>query len=383
MGKTLLVDSHFSAEPIYRALLSAGHEVHVTGNNPVAYLAKATDGYRAIDYSDVEALQRLVDQERYDFIVPGCTDRSYLSCSLVTKGEIAGVDTPDNTLTLTNKRKFRLIAQDLQLPVPQPLLPQETASFERVIVKPSDSFSGKGITVVPGGDERALDTAIGRALSVSPNHQFLVEEYVTGTQYSHSAFLSGHKVVADFFVREDSTVNPFAVDTSFVVPGIGGTIERQLRDCVERIATHLELKDGLIHTQFIESDGRVWILELTRRCPGDLYSELIRHSVDYDYCSSYAASFLGELILPHPTSSPVRGVMRHTVTVPSPQTFRAIKFKRPIRLDAWHALSVSGDPLQAAPVGRVAILFLGTDSASEFRALYESTLARQLYEVLT
>jgi hypothetical protein len=40
---------------------------------------------------------------------------------------------------------------------------------------------------------------------------------------------------------------------------------------IERVAETLGLVDGLVHAQFLQRDDAFVIVELTRRCPGDLY----------------------------------------------------------------------------------------------------------------
>ena len=54
-----------------------------------------------------------------------------------------------------------------------------------------------------------------------------------------------------------------------------------LKEKVELISERLSLVDGLLHVQFILDSGRYWFVEMTRRCPGDLYSLLIEMSTGF------------------------------------------------------------------------------------------------------
>ena len=165
MAKVLLVDTNFSSAPIYQSLCDLGHEVHVVGGNPTDCLAKAVANYWNINYADTDALEKLVESEGFIYIVPGCTDRSYASCVAINKGRFPGIEPVDVDIAINNKARFRDIARRLGLPVPQ--VQDLSALRWPLIVKPVDSFSGKGITVIATEDHELLSRAIEDARSAS------------------------------------------------------------------------------------------------------------------------------------------------------------------------------------------------------------------------
>ena len=348
MARVLLVDTNFSSGPIYRELVSMGHDVHVVGTNPNDYLAKISSNYWNLNYADTDALAALVNKNKFEFLVPGCTDRSYTSCVAVSAGGFPGLDTVEASEAIFNKGKFRLLADRLNLPVPKKLASNLSPSRWPIIVKPADAFSGKGITVLQEKDLPALAEAISLARDVSPTGDYLIEEFVEGQLHSHSAFLRNQKVIQDFIVQEDSTVNPFVVDTSRVVHDAPPSLLARLRECIEVMARKLSLTDGLIHTQFIRNGEDFWLIEITRRCPGDLYS----HSI-----------------------------MRHTITLAASQSFAFLRFKLPLQIEQWTPLSLAGDQLKPSPQSRVGILFCRADDQKNLDHLYQQALRRDLYEV--
>lgn len=381
MAKVLLVDTNFSSEPIYRALVSMGHDVHVVGNSPSDCLAKISPNYWNINYSDTTALASLVDEEKFDFLVPGCTDRSYTSCVAINRGRFPGLDTPDACEAVFNKGKFRLLADRIGLPVPRRLSLEAAPARWPVIVKPVDAFSGKGITVLHKRDAAALEHALKQARDISQTGECLIEEFVEGQLHSHTAFLRDGRIVQDFVVKEDSTVNPFVVDTSRVVRDVASKLLKRLRGCIEGMAKDLQLADGLVHTQFISKGDELWLIEITRRCPGDLYSQLIELTTGYPYARSYALSFLGEPVpdlIGHLRTDPV---MRHTITLKSAQSLGYLRFKLPLQIERWTPLSVVGDPLKPSPLGRIGILFCRANDERDLDRIYLKTLERDLYEV--
>lgn len=54
------------------------------------------------------------------------------------------------------------------------------------------------------------------ARNYSLSKKCLVEEYIVGNLYSHTAFISGGKIIHDFVVAEYGSANEFVVDTSYV-----------------------------------------------------------------------------------------------------------------------------------------------------------------------
>lgn len=381
MAKVLLVDTNFSSGPIYQELLAMGHDVHVVGKNPGDYLAKMSPNYWQMDYADTDALGSLIDQQEYEFLVPGCTDRSYFSCVTAGKGRFPGLDRTDACNAVFNKAEFRHLAERLGLPTPARLAVNKQPTCWPVIVKPVDAFSGKGITVLRESDAGTFDRAVATARAASPSGYHLVETFVEGQLYSHSAFLQGGHVVQDFLVQENSTANPFVVDTSRVVANASAMMLGKLRRCVESMATELGLVDGLLHTQFISTGEALWLIETTRRCPGDLYSQLIELTTGYPYTRTYLNPFLGAPVTKIQHKLPYAPIMRHTVTLCAAQSFAFLRFKVALHIERWTSLSLAGDQLQPSPHGRIGVLFCRAVDANDLDRLYKLTLDRGLYEV--
>jgi hypothetical protein len=177
-------------------------------------------------------------------------------------------------------------------------------------------------------------------------------------------------------------VNQFVVDTSRVILEPSVVVLETLRRSIETLAAALKLKDGLIHTQFIMSGERVWLIEITRRCPGDLYSQLIEMSTGFSYVGNYVRPFLGLPMLDSESVTHRISIMRHTITTPSSQSFGYLKFNRELLIERWVSLSVVGDQLMRSPAGRIGIIFAKGNSEDDFDAFYEMTCRRELYDII-
>lgn len=377
--RTLLVDTNRAAVPIYRALCAMGHEVWVVGGKPTEPLAKLAPNYTQLDYSDVGCLAAFVDEKHFDFLVPGCTDLSYEVCAAINKGRFPGIDTPDNVANINTKSEFRGIAVGLGLPVPRVLSPEQVTPAQAVIVKPVDAFSGRGMTVLHQPTPGELNEACNLARKASKSGGVIIEEFVTGQLFSHSAFVRKGKLVADFVVQEDCTTNPFTVDTSRLVASFSRKMLESLREGTLRLVASLRLTDGLMHTQFIACGDRYWIIEVTRRCPGDLYSLLIEFSTGYAYAASYAAGFVGQEPAPGGAGTIRERITRHTVTSKQGDALWGFRFAAPADIRLFIPLATSGDFIGPSPYGRAGIFFFRSPSEDAQDELYRALLDGKLY----
>jgi hypothetical protein len=381
MSNVLLVDTNFSSGPIYQFLIQSGHNVTVVGGNPNDALAKSSHQYIQMDYSDVEKTRKLVEDRQIDYLVPGCNDRSYLVCAEINQdGRFPGLDPLETAEIINNKEKFRGFAAQHNLPTPSVLSEQEMGTRWPVIVKPVDAFSGHGVTIIRKENNHELATALDVARQASRTKTCIVEDYVMGQLYSHTAFVRGGAIIADHIVEEHSTANPFVVDTSRVRYDFPLAILEGIRREIMYLVSILSLQDGLIHTQFIANENRYWLIEVTRRCPGDLYSQLIEISTGLNYAENYVRPFLG---LPFNIlgNNENKWVMRHTLTEPYEYTLGSLKFNLPIMIKKWVPLSVTGDQLRASPYGRIGILFAEEATEQKLNEVFSATLKRQLYTV--
>lgn len=381
MAKLLLVDTNLAAWPIHQALVELGHEVYVVGGNPLDYLANAAPNYICQDYADRTRMGALIEELGIDHLVPGCNDFSYTVCAdLNAQFGFSGIDSVENTQIINNKEQFRRFALTYAIPVPAVFAVEKALDFLPVIVKPVDSYSGRGVTVIRDRNAETLAQAIHTAESQSRSGQYLVEQYIEGQLFSHSAFLRGGKILLDFFVEEQCIASPFAVDTSKVVTDLSDVIKTKVRSAIESMAQRLALTDGLLHTQFIQQGDAIWIVEVTRRCPGDLYSLLIEYSTGCAYAQMYASPFLG-IPLSVAGSSVERFIVRHTMTVPQETRFTAVAFNRAVSLAGYFSLARSGELMAKAPLGRIGIFFTESPSRQDQQSIYDDLIQRSLYAI--
>ncbi len=360
--KALLVGSSFSAAPLFFVLKKRGIHVSVCGNRESDPCHQYSDNSFFIDYSNRDELLHLVETEKFDYIVPSCNDYAYMSCAWVAQRlGFPGFDRYDVATILHAKNEFRRLTEQYSLPAPRSRRQKAGQAIEigllqfPLLVKPIDSFSGRGVTKV--SSESDLSSAVEAALQSSRSNEVVLEEFVEGSLHSHSAFICKNEVVLDFFVDEYCTVYPYQVNCSNHPSFLPGTTQIAVRESITRLVRILGMKDGLLHTQFIVNGDKFWIIECMRRCPGDLYSSLVELSTGAGYVDLYVRPFLGEAI---PTDIPLgepRYFGRHTISTDRSLVSYTFSHNIPAASVRVVPLKNSGERLDVAPFDKLAILF--------------------------
>jgi hypothetical protein len=154
-----------------------------------------------------------------------------------------------------------------------------------------------------------------------------------------------------------------------------------IRGEVIKLTERLALQDGLVHTQFLVDGDQFWFVEVTRRCPGDLYSQLIELSTGFPYCEAYARPFIDQAMVESPKALQRNWITRHTVSLPYEQHLESVEFRSPVRIVKWVPLAVAGDLVRPSPFSRIALLFSESESRADQDRLFAQMLKRELYEI--
>jgi len=375
-SRVLLLDTGFSAMPIFEALKNAGFEVFAIGNRPTDPIAQmAAARWIGGDYSNLALVRTVIEEHGITFVVPGCTDVSLDTFSKMNVQNKYKYDTETNSI-IGQKSQFRELCARLQLPSPLVYPEDQLPDTGKLICKPVDGYSGRGVSTVEASDKAGIRKSSDFARKYSPNKTIIFEQFIEGTLYSFSAFLEQGKVVKYFTVREGGRHDRYAVDTSHVVYfSEFDKLITTLKNSSETISEYLDLADGLLHIQFIYNGNTITLIEMTRRCPGDLYAMLIRLSTGYDYAAQYASYFVQSEPPVH--SLATKYILRRTIKQSGTTHFRCLDFDADTRVSTVYPLRVIGEPLDPAINNRVAVAFSELPDAASLAALYESEMSGQ------
>lgn len=373
--KVILLGSSYSALPILFSLKKRGFEVTVCGalkDDPCHVNFPDLSCY--LNYADKTKILDFVSDKKFDFVIPSCNDTSYNTASFVAEKLRLlnnGFDSEQVTKKLHTKKLFREVCMELKVEAPKVFepegllemcLPNGALPFP-VIVKPVDSFSGKGVSIARSQTE--LRNSVKIAEENSNSKQYVIEEFFDGSLHSHSAFIQDGKIFFDCFVDEYCTVYPYQVDCSNHPSILNDSLKAKVRREIEKIAKGLSLVDGLLHTQFLINSNEVRILETMRRAPGDLYGQLIERSIGVPYFDMYTAKFVNQSYIEPQLPTPPKPVLRHTVSIEKDGVGYATT-SLPGSTGTFIPLQRSGEELNRAPYGKFGIWF------SEFASFKEA-----------
>ena len=362
LKNALLVDPNFSSLPLRRAIEARGFRVCTIGRATVGDDNVSDANHISADYSDLDALASAVKHFDAVALIPGCTDISYDVCSrIAVEMGLPGFESRSSTRSLHHKREFRDLCVSLNLPTPKLYDDAHAAVRDGrpVIVKPVDSFSGRGVSVVRSNSLDDVLKAVGSAQQFSSNDSAVIEQFVEGQLLSYSAFLRDGAVWHAALVAEYCYQNPFAVDVSFVEEH--PQLKAALQNDVNQLASELSLGSGLVHLQLIYDGDDYYLIEVTRRCPGDLYSELIRLSTGFDYSGAYVAPFLNTP-LAEPNHGPMQQIVRQTIMSPTDALFEGLELEAASRLVAFWPLLKAGETVTRPGSARAGVAFYAVPS---------------------
>lgn len=298
-GKRILIAGGGYAEiPLIHAAQKLGFFVISSGNDPKGMGHKFADQVCLEDYSNKHAMLKLASSLDIDGICPGCNDFSAISCAFVAEQlGLPGYDSYHTSVTLHHKDKYRQFALDAGIasPTAKGFDNQATAELKKnswtypVMVKPVDLTGGKGITKVNDPIEYCL--AIAKAFKTSKAKRVIVEEFLDGSRHGFCTLIRDKKVIFHFNDNEHYHLNPYLVSGASAPGKLATSIIKNLINQTEKIADRLNLKDGLIHIQFILCKNEPVIIEICRRPPGDLYPRLVTLSSGVDLPMQIINSF--------------------------------------------------------------------------------------------
>lgn len=297
-NRALLLCASHNDLGLLRALRKLGYEIIVTGNVPRLAGEQYADTYIQADYSDKTRILEIAKEKRVDVISQCCNDLGVYTASYVAELlGLPGYDPYETTLKLHNKDKFKEFAKKYQIPTPEAVnfsCVSEAMEYLKqvkypVIVKPVDASAGNGVQRMDS--KQKAEDVVEHAFSKSREGRIVIEKFLDGAQYGFCTFLVDQKVRACCSNNEYSFLNPYRVEIDTFPADNFSQVGKILVEQIEKIASILQLKNGIFHLQYrMGSDGKPYILEVMRRVLGNMYSVPANqlNGMDWDYWETKA-----------------------------------------------------------------------------------------------
>lgn len=243
------------------------------------------------DYSDKKKTLSFAKKNKTTYIIPDANDVSYLTSSYVAnKLKISGYEPYKISNLLINKKKFYIFCKKNKISIPNFFFGKKKEFIKNkpklpYLIKPERSYSGIGIKKIKKYSD--LDNL--------KDKKYLFTEFKKGQLFSCSCFLDNGKIKKSYFVKEYCINYPYTVDFSKIENNKNTKFKKKILNELNKLIKLLNIKSGLMHCQFIKNKKKNYIIEVTRRLPGDFYNELIKLSYgNNNYINNYVNNFISE-----------------------------------------------------------------------------------------
>jgi biotin carboxylase len=290
MTKTLLVlaASTYQLDTI-RTAKRLGYRVVTTDNQPNNPGHALADRAYGADTTDVDSITAICRSERVSGIIAPCTDVAVPTAALVARElGLVGVP-PKSAALLTDKMAFRRFLCELGIPTPEfHILPSDATRMPTVlwrdspwVIKPDFSSGSKGIFVVRDAVE--LAERIPQSREFSPTRTVLLERFIGGHQATCEGVLDAGRVRLSVVLDRQTAAFPYVVTTGHHLPTrLGPDALERLQALLESVWAQLGALNGPFDCDFVCSEEKIFLLEMTPRLGGNSISQLLRVATGFD-----------------------------------------------------------------------------------------------------
>ena len=290
MKKLAIIGASYLQLPLILKAKELGLETHV-----FAWLAgdvgeKEADHFYPISITCKDEILDKCREIGIDGICTIASDLAAITVNYVANAMGLISNSPECTFVTTNKHAMRERFSQCGVPSPKSIEISEVQSIDvpfdyPVIVKPVDRSGSRGITKVLSKQD--LPEAIENAMEQSFCKRTLVEEFVTGDEFSvESISWEGkHTVIA--FTRKYTTGAPGFIETGHMEPAFGASesvLMARIASVITDALTSLGIEYGASHSEIkIDDNGEIKLIEIGARTGGDMIgSTLVRLSTGVD-----------------------------------------------------------------------------------------------------
>lgn len=294
MKKILILGGSHRDIPLIKASQDIGYFVITLGNKDYYLGHNYSDKAYKINFNDLAMVKEIIRNECVDYILPGSGEESYLNTvKLAHELGIGNFDTVEIANLVHNKWKFKefCLNNDISTPKGKFYINENDLidlSFP-IVVKPTNLSGGRGVEVVKTKEE--LKQSLKEAKKVSD--EIFLEEFIDGKLIAYSIFLKSQKIIYGFTGEDRTYLNKYLIATAFPYIVKESTLEKMKYD-IEKIARLLGLVDGMFHLQILIKDDIPYIIDVTRRIPGDLYPYLIEYCDGVKYSKAVVKAYTKE-----------------------------------------------------------------------------------------
>ena len=294
MKKVLILGGSHRDIPLIQAAKELGYFVCTLGKYESYLGHKYADKAYLEDFNNLDAVRKIYAQESIDYLIPGCGEESYLNTvQLSQELSIGNFDDLAVAQLVHNKWRFKEFCLENGISTPNGFHLEKSIKNLHfpIVVKPTNLSGGRGVTVVQN------PIALQEAVSASQHYsdEIFLEEYIEGQLIAYSVFLQNQKILYAFCGVDETYLNKYLISSAYPFQ-LQNTPKERLEKDIEKLSSKLQLVDGMFHLQVIIKNSTPYIIDVSRRIPGDFYPSLIEYTDHVKYSQAVVKAYIGEAL---------------------------------------------------------------------------------------
>ncbi|MBT7895599.1 MAG: ATP-grasp domain-containing protein [Flavobacteriales bacterium] len=296
MKKVLILGGSHRDIPLIKASQELGYFVITLGDRDYYFGHEYSDKYYKVNFNDLAKVKEIIESEKIDYLLPGSGEESYLNTvQLAQELNIGNLDNLETAKLVHNKWKFKEFCLKNSISTPFGFYYTDNLNLNNIefpiTVKPTNLSGGRGVEVVY--DLKNLKESLLNSKELSS--EVFLEEFIDGELIAYSVFIKNQKIIYGFTGKDDTYKNKYLITSAYPIQLKAVTQNRLLSE-VEKIARLLSLVDGMFHLQAIIKDKVSYIIDVTRRIPGDFYPYLMEYCDKVEYSKAVVKSYIGKTL---------------------------------------------------------------------------------------
>jgi biotin carboxylase len=323
----MILGARLAQLPAIHAALARGCRVVAVDPTPDAPGLALAHARYSRDLADVPALISIARRHAIDGVFTLAADYPMRALGCIRAA--LGLPGPSEAAIAraTNKRLMRDALTAAGVPCPRywhaASLGQALQAFDAahadVVVKPTLSHGGRGVTRVAAGSEaETLRRAFERALRETRADGVVIEDFVDGPECSVESITVGRRTQVIAVTEKLTSGPPYFVEMGHQQPArYSAKVRVELEDVAKRCQQALEVEDAAGHTEIrLSAQGPVVMETAARLGGGFITSHLVPASTGVDMVGACLAVALGEAPDFAPARAPAPCAIRFIAAAP-------------------------------------------------------------------
>lgn len=303
MKKVVIIGANDFQNPLILKAKELGYETYVFAWKDGSVGEKTADYFYPISIVEKDKILEECKKIKPQAIASIGSDLASITVNYLAHELGLPCNNPKYSKQCTNKYEMRRVFLENEVDVPKfiKLCKDDEVILDGfefpVIVKPTDRSGSRGIFLCKNIEE--VKEAIPISLELSFEKKAIVEEYITGNEYSCEGITQNgeHHILA--FTKKYTTGAPHFIETGHRQPS--DLTEEQQENAsiiIKKALTALNIENSASHTEFkVDEKGRIRIIEIGARMGGDcIGSHLVKISTGYDFVKMVLDVALGNKI---------------------------------------------------------------------------------------